>query len=213
MLHCSNSRVKKSRADFRRDFDWSEGMTTKSKTANPADMFMGAFDDVYANGRQNFEGAMKASTEATEQAVRAGADAFSAQYSKAIEASKEGLEASFKAFGEVNVHDKASSDAIVAAGKAAADGSEKIGNEILSYSKSAMDEYFKMTKAMVGAKNLKDAAEVQSSYAKSAFEAYVKESNKISALGLEVARSTVEPISGRFAFDFEKFFKQTDKVA
>jgi phasin family protein len=51
----------------------------------------------------------------------------------------------------------------------------------------------------MASKNVQDAIEIQSDFARTAFEAYVQQMTKLSDIAMNVAKETAEPLQARTA--------------
>ncbi|SLN43591.1 phasin family protein [Oceanibacterium hippocampi] len=155
----------------------------------------------------NFEEIVEAGKETIESAIKAGTEAASGQYQKAFAVSQESLDATVRAYSDIAGVNKEQLEAVVAAGKLAAEGGEKVNAEILSMTRTAVDDYFTLARSLVGVKTVKEAFELQSAFAKNVYESYVQGATRISSLGVEVAQAAVEPMGKQFTASVEKFMK------
>jgi phasin family protein len=98
-------------------------------------------------------------------------------------------------------------EAIVAAGTVTAKGVEAINAEVLAYSKSAFEDSVAAAKAVLAAKTLKEVVDLQTDFAKTAFEGYLHQSSKLGELTAKITQEAFEPINTRFQAAVEKFVK------
>jgi hypothetical protein len=91
-------------------------------------------------------------------------------------ASKDGFDASVRSLGEV--------------GK----GFQAIAATIVDYSKKNFEDSTRAFEQLVGAKSFEQAWEIQSQYAKRAFEAYVAQASKIGEMYVDLARNAYQPV-------------------
>lgn len=89
--------------------------------------------------------------------------------------SKESMDAAMKSFGSLSKTGQA------------------IATEMADYSKKAFEEGSAALEKLLGAKSLDKAIEVQTAYAKSAYEEFVAEATKISGLYTEFAKEAYKP--------------------
>jgi hypothetical protein len=94
---------------------------------------------------------------------------------------KENVDATLKSFG-----------AIQKSGQA-------IAVELADYSKKAFQDGSAALEKLFGVKSLDKAIEVQSEYAKTAYEGFVAEATKLSSLYTDLAKETYKPFEGMFA--------------
>jgi phasin family protein len=76
-------------------------------------------------------------------------------------------------------------------------GAETLHNEIYAYSKQSIEDSISAAKAVMASKSAHEAFELQTDFAKSAFEGYVSELTKISELFAATSKETLAPIQGR----------------
>jgi phasin family protein len=88
-------------------------------------------------------------------------------------------------------------EACVKAANVAGKGAETLHNEIYTYSKSAIEGGIANAKALMASKSAHEAFELQTGYAKTAFDSYVAELTKISEMFVATSKETFEPIQGR----------------
>ena len=91
-------------------------------------------------------------------------------------ASKDGFDASVRSLGEVNK------------------GLQVIAATVTDYSKKAFEDGTRAFEQLIGAKSFKQAFEIQSQYAKKAFDAYVAQASKIGEMYVDLARSSYQPV-------------------
>ena len=116
----------------------------------------------------------------------AGADAIKAGFDKAI-----------ASYDSVVGYSKDPAEAYLKSATIAGKGIETLNSELYSYSKDAIEESIAAGKAILGSKSIHEAFELQTDYAKSAFEAYVSELTKFSELVTSTTKSTFAPLQGR----------------
>lgn len=87
-------------------------------------------------------------------------------------------------------------DATLKAFGAMSKGYQAIAVELADYAKKAFEEGTAATEKLIGAKSLDKAFEVQSEYAKSAYESFVSQSSKLGELYLGLAQEAYKPFEG-----------------
>ncbi len=97
------------------------------------------------------------------------------------QASKENMDVAMKSFGAVSK----SAQAIVV--------------EMTDYSKKAFEEGTAALEKLFGAKSLEKAIELQTEYAKTAYEGFVAEATKIGELYSDLAKETYKPFETMMA--------------
>ena len=89
---------------------------------------------------------------------------------------KDGFDAYVRSFGEMNK------------------GLQAIAAEVTDYSKKAFEDSTRAFEQLVGAKSIEQAIEIQSQYAKKAYDTWVAEASKISEMYAAVARDAYKPV-------------------
>ena len=113
------------------------------------------------------------------------------------EALKTGFEKAVKNYDTVLGYGKDTTEAYMKSATVAGKGIETINSEIYSYSKDAIEESVAAGKAILGSKSVHEAFALQTEYAKSAFEAYVSQLTKVSALFTAASKDSFAPLQGR----------------
>jgi len=91
-------------------------------------------------------------------------------------ASKDGFDASVRSYGEVSK------------------GFRAIGATIVDYAKKSFEDGTRAFEQLVGAKSFEEIWEIQSQYAKKAFDSYVAQASKLGEMYVDVARSAYQPV-------------------
>jgi len=91
-------------------------------------------------------------------------------------ASKDGFDASVRSLGEVSK------------------GFQAIAATIVDYSKKNFEDSTRAFEQLIGAKSFEQAWEIQSQFAKRAFDAYVAQASKIGELYVDLARNAYQPV-------------------
>jgi len=94
---------------------------------------------------------------------------------------KDNFDATVKSFGEVNK------------------GFQAIAAEWTDYTKKAFEESTATFEKLVGAKSLEQAMEIQTAYAKKAYDDYVGEVSKISEMYADLAKGAYKPVENAIA--------------
>lgn len=124
--------------------------------------------------------------EGIETAINNGAETFKANVEKAL-----------ATYDRLYGYGK---DTVAACGKAAnaaGKGAETLHDEIYAYSKQTFGDSIAAAKTLMGTKSVQEAFDVQSDFAKRAFDAYVAEISKLSEIAVAAAKETFEPLRGR----------------
>ena len=138
-----------------------------------------------------------------------GANAFKAtvdQFTTAgNQAFKEQVDKSLTALNDVNAQGKRNLEAVVASVTAATKGAEALGAQAMAYSKKALEENIAQARALTGARSVQEVVELQTSFAKTAMEAYIGELNRASELVSTTLKDSMRPINERTSAMVETF--------
>jgi phasin family protein len=128
------------------------------------------------------------------EAVKTTVENIAAAGNKAF---KDSVEKSMTAMAEMNTHSKKNLEAVVASVTAATKGAESLGARAMAYSKKSMEDQIAIAKSLAGAKSVQEAIELQTNFAKSAFETYVAEVTKMSETVAASMKESVAPLNER----------------
>jgi len=107
----------------------------------------------------------------------------------------------FVAFGQANV------EAMVKSGQIWAAGVQELTKQMATCAKESFDESVSTLKAISTAKSVKEAIDLQSNYARTAFEKAMAESNKLTDASIKLTEQTLAPITARMTSAAEAFGK------
>jgi phasin family protein len=125
-------------------------------------------------------------TEAIETALKNGSEAFKTGFEKAI-----------KSYDHMFGYSRETVEAYVKAANAAGKGVETFHNEVYTYSKQSVEDSVAATKALFGTKSVHEAFELQTDFAKSAFDSYVGQMTKLSDIFFATTKDAFGPLQGR----------------
>jgi phasin family protein len=89
---------------------------------------------------------------------------------------KDGFDAAVRSFGEVNK------------------GFQAIAAEVTDYSKKAFEDSTRAFEQLISAKTIEQAIEIQSQYAKKAYDGYVAEMSKLGEMYVGLAKDAYKPV-------------------
>jgi phasin family protein len=112
---------------------------------------------------------------------RAGRSAMIKNVEELQKYSKDSMDLAMKSFGSVSKSLQA------------------IAVEMADYSKKSFEDSTAAVEKLMGAKTIEKALEVQSDYAKSAYEGFVAEATKIGEMYSDLAKETYKPFEGLMA--------------
>ncbi|MFZ5608437.1 MAG: phasin family protein [Pseudomonadota bacterium] len=168
-------------------------MTAKAKATPKASKTV---ESVVEAGKEQFEQAMKAST-----------DAATKNFEKSFEFARKQLDEAVKGFDQVAAYSKENIEAVVASTNAATRGVEALSAEVIGLSKKGMEDGIAAVKALTSAKNARDFVDIQSTLAKDSYESFVAEASRLSEMTLKLANEVLEPVGSRFSAAVENFVR------
>ena len=102
------------------------------------------------------------------------------EFQKVGKVGKDGFDAAVRSFGEVNK------------------GFQAIAAEVTDYSKKAFEDSTRAFEQLIGAKSIEQAIEIQSQYAKKAYDTYVAEMSKLGEMYVGLAKDAYKPVETVF---------------
>lgn len=104
------------------------------------------------------------------------------------------LEPFQKANGHLQKMGKDNYDAVLRSYSEWSKGVQAIGDRVTEYSKQAFEDATRTFEQLVGAKSLESAIEIQSQYAKKAYDTWIAEASKLGEMYAAVARDAYKPV-------------------
>lgn len=101
-----------------------------------------------------------------------------------------------KNFDDVQKLGKDNVDVALKSFGAVSKGVQAIAVEVADYSKKSFEEGSAAFEKLIGAKSLEKAIEIQSDYAKSAYESFVAGATRIGELYADLAKESYKPFEG-----------------
>jgi hypothetical protein len=98
-----------------------------------------------------------------------------------------------KNFDDIQKYSKDQVDSTMKAWGQVSKGVQTIATETADYSKKSFEEGSAALEKLLGAKSLEKAIEIQTAYAKSAYEGFVAQATKMGELYTELAKETYKP--------------------
>lgn len=117
---------------------------------------------------------------------------------------KDAVEKSLASLNEVNAHSKKNLEAVIASVTASTKGAEALGAQAMAYSKKAVESQVAAAKSLSGAKSIQEVVELQTTFAKSALEAYMAEFSKMSEILSASMKDSVKPLNERVTAAVER---------
>jgi len=100
---------------------------------------------------------------------------------------------------DIQQYGKEHFDTVVASAATLQTGFQAIASAYGDYTKKSFEDTKAFAEKLSGVKSLDKAIEVQTEYAKSAYETFVAESQKIAGLYSDLAKQTFKPLEGMAA--------------
>jgi len=104
-----------------------------------------------------------------------------------------------KSFEDLQQVGKENVDLAVKAFGAVSSKAQAIASEVADYSRKSFEDSTAAFEKLLGVRSLDKAIEVQTDYAKTAYEGFVSQANKISSLYVDLARETYKPFENLVA--------------
>jgi phasin family protein len=120
---------------------------------------------------------------------------------------KEGVEKAMKTAEELVAFNQGNVEALVKSGQIWATGMQDLSKHLAAAAQASLDESMSAFKALTSVKSLKDAFELQTSYARAALEKSLTESGKLTDASFKLTEQAMAPITARVSVAVEKFAK------
>jgi phasin family protein len=136
--------------------------------------------------------------------TKIAAEKVQAMFTDINDRAKTAFEKSAKLGEEVAELTKGNVEAVIASTKVAAKGAETLTHEISDYSKKSLESATAAMKSFAAVKSPTELFQLQSEFAKTAFDTAVSEASKMSETWMKLANEVAQPISNRYAVAVEK---------
>lgn len=117
---------------------------------------------------------------------------------------KDAVEKSLAQLNDFNSHSKKNLEAVIASVTASTKGVEALSAEAMAYSKKAVEDQVAIAKSLSGAKSIQEAVELQTTYAKSALDAYIAGVSKMSDIMTASVKDSMKPLNERVTAAVER---------
>jgi phasin family protein len=138
---------------------------------------------------------------ATTETAKSAVEQFTTAGNKAF---KDSFEKSMSALAELNTHSKKNFEAAVASITAATKGAETLGAQAVAFSKKAVEDQVSAARTLAAAKSVQEVIELQTGFAKTAFETCVDEVNKMTETVAASVKDSAAPINERMTAFVER---------
>lgn len=112
-----------------------------------------------------------------------------------------------KAAEEAAEFSRGNLEAITKASQLYVTGVQELSRQTMAMFQAFSEQAIEGVKALSAMKSMKDAADFQASFTKTAFERAVNDSTKLSEAAMKLAETSIEPISARMTLAMEKMGK------
>ena len=145
---------------------------------------------------------VKASAEKAQITFKANADQAQAAGTKAF---RDVAEKSAASLTEMNAQGKQNLEAMVASAAAAQKGVEALSAQSVAFTKKSWEDGVAAAKSMSQARSIQELLELQTTWAKSATEAYLAEVTRATEVVTASVKDSFQPINERVTASVEKF--------
>jgi len=143
--------------------------------------------------------------ETVAETIAAATATTTAGFEQAQAKMKEGYERAVKTAEQLAEFNKGNVEAIVTSSKILATGLQDISKHVATTAKANLDETVSTFKALTGVKSLKEAFDIQTSFARTYFEKAIAESGKLTETSLKLAEQAYAPLTARLNVAVETF--------
>ncbi|MBS0638742.1 MAG: phasin family protein [Acetobacteraceae bacterium] len=120
---------------------------------------------------------------------------------------KEGMQKAMKTAEEMVAFGQGNLEAMMKSSQIWMTGVQDISKQMAASAQAAFDETFSTFKSLTGVKSVKDAFDIQSSFARSTIEKTVAESGKLTETSFKLTEQALAPLTARVTLAVEKFAK------
>ena len=145
---------------------------------------------------------VKKTVEQTTAKAKAQAESIQAAGAKAF---REGVDKSVASLTELNAHGKKNLEAVVESAAAAQKGAEALSQEAVAFSKKSWEDGVAAAQSLSQARSVQELVELQTSWAKSAAEAYLAQFGKTTEIFTASVKDSFKPINERVTATVESF--------
>jgi phasin family protein len=145
--------------------------------------------------------------ETTMSGLKDGMSQAAAGFTETQAKVKEGMEKAMKTAEELMSFGQGNFEALVKSSQVWANGVQDIGKQMAASAQASFEESMSTFKALSSVKSLKDAFDLQASFARSAMEKTVAESGRLTDASVKLTEQTLAPITARVSLAVEKFAK------
>jgi phasin family protein len=134
-----------------------------------------------------------------------GVQSFEKLFADASARSEQAVKRSRKAAEDMADLYRRNVDAFVEAGKIAATGAQSIGQDLVAKGRDSMEQTANTVRTFAEAKSPTELLQLQSDFARTAFDRFVEESSAITESVVKLAGEAFQPLSNRASANVERF--------
>jgi phasin family protein len=134
-----------------------------------------------------------------------GAVAFEKLFTEASQRGEEAVKRSRKAAEELAELYRGNLDAFVEAGRIATSGAQSIGQEFVAKGRDNLEQTANTVRSFAEAKSPTELLQLQSDFARTAFDRFVEESSSLTESVVKLAGEAFQPLSNRASATVERF--------
>ena len=136
-----------------------------------------------------------------------GTAAFEKLFTEATQRGEEAVKRSRKAAEEIADLYRGNIEAFVEAGKIAATGAQTIGQDFVAKSRDGLEQSANSVRTFAEAKSPTELLQLQSDFARTAFDRFVEESSALTESVVKLAGEAIQPLSNRASATVERLNK------
>lgn len=161
--------------------------------------------------QEKLEAVAVAQKKTIDEAIQAGTDAFAKGYEEFYNTTRETMDeaqkSAFENFDQISDFNRENVEAMIVCSNIVAEGFEVIGKEIAAFAQKAAEANMAAAKKLSSAKNPQELMDLQTEWAKTAFDGFVAESTKLQDISVKVSNQAVKPFNDRINKTVETFAK------
>ena len=160
-----------------------------------------AAEQVMGTATANTDAAVVAMSKAAETAARG----FAASRMNSPVDMKEGLAKVMKTSEDMVAFGQGNLEAAMKAAQIFATGWQDLSKQVAATTQSSLEESVATMKAIAGVKSIKEAIDLQTSFARTMMEKAIAESGKMTDASLKLTEQAIAPLTARVSLAVEKF--------
>ncbi|HEY6434679.1 MAG TPA: phasin family protein [Acetobacteraceae bacterium] len=120
---------------------------------------------------------------------------------------KEGMDKAMKTAEEFVAFGQGNLEAMMKSGQVWAAGVQDLSKQVAASAQASLEESVSAFKALTSVRSVKDAFDLQASYARSTVEKAISESGRLTDASFKLTEQTLAPLTARVSLAVEKFAK------